>query len=88
MESPMLDEPQHLAPGPWTRHLGCPICRILAAAEGQTLAVAVDLMQVACTVPCRCLHVRHRALCLHPHTPAGCQGFHAQEGGDNHASLP
>jgi hypothetical protein len=54
---------------------GCPICRILQAAQGQRLDVFLRLMRVAHQMRCQCPDVRHTPLLAHPHRRLGCVGY-------------
>jgi hypothetical protein len=55
----------------------CPICRILAAAQGQVGPVALQLLLAATRVPCACPTQHHTPLAAHPHRQAGCGGYGA-----------
>jgi hypothetical protein len=57
----------------------CPVCRLLAAANRQRLAVALQGLRAAAQVPCRCAGHKHTALLAHPHARPGCVGFIPQE---------
>jgi hypothetical protein len=54
----------------------CPICRIVEAANGQSLDVAIALFKIAAKMHCRCPgKKKHRPLLTHPHCQEGCVGF-------------
>jgi hypothetical protein len=53
----------------------CPICRILAAAQEQQLAVALHLLDAAITVRCGCPQTPHTPLVAHPHARPSCVGY-------------
>jgi hypothetical protein len=53
----------------------CLICRIMAAAPGQTLRVKIALVEATALIECRCPEQSHRALWSHPHSKPGCVGY-------------
>jgi len=57
----------------------CPICRILEAAQGQQLAVAVALFRAVTQVRCYCPTIKHHGLLAHPHEQPGCRGYQPGE---------
>lgn len=57
-------------------HPACLICRLMGAAEGQPVAIAVGIFKLAATYQCRCAK-KHPVLVAHPHAVAGCAGFRA-----------
>ena len=56
-------------------HPTCAICRLIDAAQGQPMGIALGCLKLAEQHRCVCRGTNHRALYAHPHTPAGCQGF-------------
>jgi hypothetical protein len=53
----------------------CPICRILAAAQDQQLAVALHLFGAAVMMRCGCPQAQHTPLVAHPHARPSCVGY-------------
>lgn len=53
----------------------CPVCRILDAAQGQQIDIAIDLLRRAGKMRCRCVGNTHHILLAHPHTELGCVGY-------------
>lgn len=58
-------------------HPECPICRLIDAAQGQIIKIAVKCIKLAEEHPCSCRGKKHKALLKHPHTVDGCRGFQA-----------
>jgi hypothetical protein len=61
-------------------HPECPICRLLDAAQGQPITIALRCLKLAEMHRCVCRGTTHKALLKHPHTVEGCVGFHAGSG--------
>lgn len=61
-----------MTPNPYPE---CPICRLLDAAQGQPIAIAVGCLKLATKHRCVCRGTTHHVLLAHPHTMPDCQGF-------------
>jgi hypothetical protein len=61
-------------------HPDCPICRLVHAAQGQPIKIALSCLKLAAQHRCTCRGRHHAMLYKHPHAPNGCQGFRTTSG--------